>query len=240
MGNPATLSFLALLLPLLIYLALKPLQFGVRTIIHKGKGKPKAPPPPPPARAAPPPVPEKEPIIFEDEEAAEVPPAGALPVEAKRFKWDTPATDKYIWASSKGMGHMPVDFATATNKSAPPSAPKDAFGAKGEKTLREAKKWEVADHYTYEKRVEEYVKEEEQLEVTIDNIYDGDDFQEAIADVLIDDILEPILSKICCGYCCCKVMCPCCEGCCADDEEEGERMTEMSGLGGEENMERGR
>jgi hypothetical protein len=238
-GDARYLNFLLFALPLFIYLLLKPLQFGVRTIIHKAK------PAPPMQRPPPPPVPKKpvveepiqeEEVFVDDEDSAAAAAPAAMPVEAKRFKWDIPSSDKYIWASSKGMGHMPVNFATSTNKSAPPSAPKDFFGAKGERVLREAKKWEVADHYEYEKKVEAYVKEEEQLELTLDNVYDGDDFQEVIADVLIDDILEPILEKLCCGYCCCKVMCPSCIGCCerlnddSDDESQGERMTEMSNL----------
>ena len=236
LGSPEYLNFLLLILPLLAYLAYKPLQFCFRRAIHENRRRRlsvmkdevmKMPPPPPPSVL--------EEVIEEDEEEEQVEEQEEVVVQErqdvapivkegteKRFKWDIPSSDKYIWTSSKGVGHMPVNFATSNNASAPPSAPKDPFGAKGEKTLRLAKKWEDADFVEYEREVQErqaqieekeeiLEEEEEKLEVRVENVYNGDDLAEVIADGVVDSV--EFLFCRCCGFCGC---------CCCSSQKKGE------------------
>ena len=244
LGSPEYLNFLLLILPLLVYLTYKPLQFCLRRAIHENRKRRlsvmkeevmKLPPPPPP--------PVLEEVIEEEEEQVEeqeevvvqeqqdVAPVVKQGTE-KRFKWDIPSSDKYIWTSSKGVGHMPVNFATSNNSSAPPSAPKDPFGAKGEKVMRLAKKWEDADFVEYEREVQERQAqieekeeilevEEEELEVRVENVYNGDDLAEVIADGVVDSV--EFLFCRCCGFCGC---------CCCSGKKKGEEG-EDGGVEGE-------
>ncbi|GMH75198.1 hypothetical protein TL16_g06682 [Triparma laevis f. inornata] len=235
LGDARYLNFLFLLFPLLAYLTFKPLQFTCRKAIHQVKKRRlsvqkekimNAPPPPPPKREV---VVEEEIVVEEEaresirsdsevvlEEDIEAPPP--QPVEKGRFKWEIPSSDKYIWTSSQGVGHMPVNFATSTNKSAPPSAPKDIYGVKGKKTLRAAKKWETPDFVHYEKQIEEkkanieeqedeLVEEEEELELRISNVYNGDDIAEVIADAVVGVVTGT--GNLFCGRCF-KKFCGCC------------------------------
>ncbi|GMH94303.1 hypothetical protein TrVE_jg6600 [Triparma verrucosa] len=242
LGDARYLNFLLLLLPLLAYLTFKPLQFTCRKAIHSVKKRRlsvqkeeimNAPPPPPPKREV---IVEEEEVVVEevaresvrsDSEVDDIEAPPPQPVEGKRFKWDIPSSDKYIWTSSKGVGHMPVSFETSTNKQAPPSAPKDIYGVKGKKTLRQAKKWETPDFVQFEKQIEEkkakieeredeLIEEEEQLELRISNVYNGDDIAEVIADAVVD-----VTTSLFCGGCF-KSMCGCCGCCCCKPKEDGE------------------
>ena len=119
-----------------------------------------------------------------------------------------------------------VGTLTTLGNSEPPSAPK-ADPVKSEKVMREAKVWEAADYV-------EYIQEEAELEVAIENVYNGDDWQEAVADAVLDTFVEPVSTILCC---CCKwKCCLCCNNicCCADDAEvdeyEGEQMQQQEGV----------
>jgi hypothetical protein len=133
------------------------------------------------------------------------------------------------------MGHMPVDFYTKTlGNSAPPSAPKaDPKDKKLVKKWRVAKKWEQADRYSgggpVRGRQKTVAQRDAEMEVTIENIYDGDDWQEDIADAFIDNIVDPVVNSVCCcfNWQCCGCFGNCCSCCCGknidddDDVEEG-------------------
>ncbi|GMH83180.1 hypothetical protein TL16_g09512 [Triparma laevis f. inornata] len=233
LGSPEFLSFLVLAFPLLFYLLYKPSSFAVRKAAHNMK----APPPLPPRMTvaiekAEEEVVEPEIVVVEEEEEVEVEnssPGSPPKVAVKRYKWDIKSNDKYLWANEKGLGHMPVDYSTKTlGNSLPPSAPKDQDLTKGKKVLREALHWETADQYE-QQQIEEVIKyeeEEEELEVRLSNIYDGDDIAEVIADAVIDNVVDPIGKYLCCNYCCggfcglcgCLDRNLCC--CCGEDEED--------------------
>lgn len=77
----------------------------------------------------------------------EAPKPGAPKIEPgkqlkKKYKWDTVATDHYLWNFQGGATKLGVNYG---NK-APPSAPKDL--SKG-KIRREVEAWEEADGYDY-------------------------------------------------------------------------------------------
>jgi hypothetical protein len=224
---------LVLAFPLLFYLLYKPTSFTARKVAHNMKA-----PPPLPRRMtvamkkASAEVVEPEIVIMEEEEEKEeiTPQQQGSPakVAKKRYKWEITSNDKYLWANEKGLGHMPVDYSTKTlGNSLPPSAPKDQDLTKGKKVLREALHWETADEYEQEQieQVIKYEEEEEELEVRLSNIYNGDDVAEAIADAVIDNVVDPIGRYLCCGYCCggfcglcgCLDRTLCC--CCGEDEE---------------------
>ncbi|GMH81917.1 hypothetical protein TrVE_jg7732 [Triparma verrucosa] len=241
LGSPEFLSLLVLAFPLLFYLLYKPSSFAVRKAAHNMK----APPPLPPRMTvamekAEEEVIEPEIVVMEEEDEIEVesPPPGSPPkVAVKRYKWDIQSNDKYLWANEKGLGHMPVDYSTKTlGNSLPPSAPKDQDLTKGKKVLREALHWETADKYEQQQLEEviRYEEEEEELEVRLSNIYNGDDVAEAIADAVIDNVVDPIGKYLCCGYCCggfCG-LCGCLDRtfcCCCGEDEEDDDFSRASG-----------
>ena len=120
-----------------------------------------------------------------------------------------------------------MSFYTKTlGNSEPPSAPK-ADPVKGVKKLREAKHWEQADQYSWSdrNRAKTIAEMDEEFEVTAENIYNGDDWQEDIADAVINHIVDPIFNVFCCCFkweCCFSSWCVCNNCCCGQVQEEGE------------------
>lgn len=182
---------------------------------------------------------------YVDGEDLEAPPALApggaqIPGDAKRYKWEVPSSDKYIWSSSKGHGHMPVNFATkGLGDTAPPSAPKDI--QKGVKKIREAKAWEKADHIDI-KTIHQYLPQktvEEKLEIKVENVFDGDDWQEMVANKLFVAVFSVIGDYLCCCFSwrCCSCLFEwrnrffgsCCGEIVDDDDEVGEVETTKDG-----------